>query len=70
MYMPKIEHLTVCASYTAIKAGSEVSGKVEFVARVRDSSKGYNLEGRARSAVARRLKIPASSVRITGVMGW
>lgn len=68
--MPKIERLTVSASYTAIKDGLEIAGRVEFVARVSDSSKGYNLEDRARKAVVRRLKVPASNVRITGVMGW
>lgn len=68
--MSKIERLAVRASYIASKDGSEMGGNVEFVARIRDSSKGYGLEDRARKAVARRLKVPASNIRITGVMSW
>lgn len=63
------ERLAVRASYTVTKDGAETSGRVEFVARIVDASRGYKLEERARRAVARRLGIRLADVRITGVMG-
>ncbi|KWW32426.1 MULTISPECIES: hypothetical protein [Cupriavidus] len=68
--MRKIERLTVRANYTVTKDGKETTGQVEFIARVADSSKGYGLEQRARNAVSRRVGVPASSVRIIGVISF
>ena len=68
--MPKIERLTVRATYVATKDGQEAAGLVEFVARVADSSKGYNLEERAKRAASRRTGLPAPSIRITGGMSF
>ncbi|CAN7780895.1 hypothetical protein LJR296_007995 [Cupriavidus necator] len=64
------ERLTVRATYAVSKDGKEVTGQVEFVARVADPSKGYALEQRARNAVSGRIAVPASTVRITGVMSF
>lgn len=62
-----MERVMVRASY---KVGSDSAEKrVEFVARVKDSSEGYNLAERARKAAARRENVPASQIKITGCMG-
>lgn len=64
------ERLTVRATYAIKNDGQDVTGLIEFIARVADPSKGYRLEERARNAVARRVGVPASKVRIVGVMSF
>jgi len=52
------------ASY---RLGSDPVQKcVEFIARKKESSEGCNLVGRAQNAAARREKVPASKIKITG----
>lgn len=63
-----MERLAVTASYkVTLDSGATQQGRVQFVARVADASKGYDLLGRAKRAVARRLKCAASKVAIVGV---
>ena len=64
-----IERIAVRISYTVTRAGKPENGELEFIARVVNSSKGYDLVGRGRRAVSRRLKVPLSTVEITGVLG-
>jgi hypothetical protein len=65
-----MERITVKATYVVADGASQSTGSVEFVARVKDSSKGYNLSGRAKQAVARRNKVKHSAVTITGLSSW
>lgn len=65
-----MERLTVRASYTITSGDNKSDGMIEFVARICDSSKGINAVGRARRAVARRIKVRQSDVEITGVMTY
>lgn len=50
-----MERIAVSASYEAVKLGKAVTGRVDFIARVADPTKGYDLTSRAQSAVVRRL---------------
>jgi len=38
-----MERIAVSASYEAVQGGKPVAGRIEFVARVADASKGYDL---------------------------
>jgi hypothetical protein len=59
-----MERIHVQASYTV---GSDSTVKrVDFVARVKDSSDGYRLPERAQKAAARREGVPASQIKVTG----
>jgi hypothetical protein len=62
------QRLAVQADYTATKSGQRISGRVAFVARIEDSSKGYNLVERARRAVARRLRVRLADVQIDALI--
>jgi hypothetical protein len=63
-----MERIAVSASYEVVKNGVPVAGRVEFVARVADATKGYDLAARAQRAVARRLRVRLADVKILGVM--
>ena len=63
-----IEQIWVKAHYTVTKDAQTLSGAVEFIARVADPGRGANLVVRARQAVARRLRVPVSSVDVTGII--
>jgi hypothetical protein len=63
-----MERIAVSAIYEAVQHGEAVAGRVEFVARVVDASKGYDLATRAQRAVARRLRVRLADVKILGVM--
>ena len=61
-----MERIHVQASYTV---GSDATVKrVDFIARVKDSSEGYKLSERAQKAAARREGVPASQIKVTGCM--
>lgn len=62
------ERIWVKAHYTVTKDAQTLSGAVEFIARLADPGRGANLVARARRAVARRLRVPVSSVDITGII--
>ncbi|MXN79625.1 hypothetical protein GR157_33505 [Burkholderia sp. 4701] len=62
-----MERIAVSASYEAIQQGKPIVGRVDFVARVADATKGYDLAMRAQRAVARRLRIRVADVKIVGV---
>ena len=55
------ERIAVTADYEAVQHGKQVVGRVEFVACVADSMKGYDLLTRAQRAVARRLRVPSQT---------
>jgi hypothetical protein len=63
-----MERIAVSATYEAMKHGEPVTGRIEFVARVTDSSKGLDIVTRARRAVARRLRVRLADVKVLGVM--
>jgi hypothetical protein len=63
-----MERIAVSATYEAVKDGEPVAGRIEFVARVTDPSKGLDLVTRAQRAVARRLRVHLANVKILGVM--
>ncbi|AOJ09998.1 hypothetical protein WS71_22360 [Burkholderia mayonis] len=63
-----MERIAVSASYEAVQHGRPVVGRVEFVARVSDANRGYDLATRAQRAVARRLRVRLADVKILGVM--
>ena len=50
--------------------GRSLTGSIEFVARIGDASKGFSLVKRAKRAVSRRIKVPASSVSIIGIESY
>jgi hypothetical protein len=66
----QMERLTVSATYVFVLNGVESTGHVEFVARIKDSSKGLNLTGRAKRAAARRNNVTPSAINITGIVSW
>jgi hypothetical protein len=61
-----MERLHVQASYTV--GSNETLKRVDFVARIKDSSEGYKLPERAQRAAARREGVPATQIKITGCM--
>lgn len=62
-----MERISVRAMY---RVGPDSPLKhLTFVARVKDSSNGYKLAERAQRAAGRRENIPASQIKIVGVMG-
>ncbi|HDR8909173.1 MULTISPECIES: hypothetical protein [Burkholderia cepacia complex] len=63
-----MERIAVSATYEAVKHGELVAGNVEFVARIVDPSKGYDLITRAQRAVARRLRVRLADVKILGII--
>lgn len=63
-----MERIAVSANYEAIKHGVAVKGRVDFIARVADHSRGCDFTLRAQRAVARRLRVRLADVKITGVM--
>ncbi|QBR04056.1 hypothetical protein [Paraburkholderia pallida] len=63
-----MERIAVSATYEAVKHGEPVAGSIDFVARVADPSKGLDLVTRAQCAVARRLRVRLTDVKILGVM--
>ncbi|WDD90270.1 hypothetical protein Bsp3421_000093 (plasmid) [Burkholderia sp. FERM BP-3421] len=63
-----MERIAVSATYEVVQSGERVTGSVAFVARVTDPSKGLDLVTRAQRAVARRLRVRLSDVKILGVM--
>lgn len=63
-----MERIAVSASYEAVQDGKRVAGHIEFVARVADARKGYDLPTRAQRAVARRLRVRLADVKILGVI--
>lgn len=63
-----MERISVTASYEVVQQGRAVSGHVEFVARVADAGKAYDLATRAKRAVARRLRVRLADVKILGIM--
>lgn len=62
-----MERIAVTANYETIREGKLVVGRVEFVARVADAAKGYDLSTRAQRAVARRLRVRPADVKIVGI---
>jgi hypothetical protein len=62
-----MERIAVSATYEVLKNGRPVTGRVDFVARVADASRGYDLTARAQRAVARRLRVRPADVNIVGV---
>lgn len=65
-----VERVGVKATYALENGDAKNSGSIEFIARVRDPSKGYNLMERARRAVARHHKVKLSAVVITGLISF
>ncbi|KVL85370.1 hypothetical protein WT03_29740 [Burkholderia stagnalis] len=63
-----MERIAVSASYEAVKLGKAVTGRVDFIARVADPTKGFDLTTRAQRAVARRLRVRPADVKIVGIM--
>lgn len=63
-----MKRIAVSANYEAIKHGVAVKGRVDFIARVADHSRGCGLTLRAQRAVVRRLRVRLADVKITGVM--
>jgi hypothetical protein len=62
-----MERIAVSATYEALQNGKPVAGRVDFVARVADASRGYDLTTRAQRAVARRLRVRTADVKIVGL---
>jgi len=62
-----IERTAVCDIYVATQHDKAVAGRVDFVARVADAAKGYDLAMRAKGAVAGRLRIRVADVNIVVV---
>jgi hypothetical protein len=65
-----MERVGMMVNYEATQNGKPVIGQLNFVARVADSTKGYDLSIRAQRAVARRLRVKLSDVKIVGVLSY
>ncbi|CAM2198547.1 conserved protein of unknown function (plasmid) [Paraburkholderia kururiensis] len=63
-----MERIAVTADYEAMQHGKLLVGRVEFVARVAHTAKGYDLMTRAQRAVARRLRVRLADVKIVGIL--
>jgi len=63
-----MERVAASGSYTCLINGIESAGRVEFIARVKDSSKGYSLLDQARRAAARREAVKLAAITVTGIV--
>lgn len=63
-----MERIAVIADYEVKKHGELLTGRVEFVARIADPAKGFDLVARAQRAVARRLTVREADVKIVGLL--